>query len=100
MKRIYKRKQYVVWKSDDCGYIVQNISMDGFSHTHLNSKNTAIKIIDLSINKKIPHNLSRYLLESLYRVNDDEEYCRKIKELIKNKRKKDMYYNSNKGIRK
>ena len=93
MHRIYKRNEYVLYKCGSGGYIVQNILMNGFAHTHLKSKDMAFRIIGLSISKKLPNDLSEYMLISLLRVNKDCTYCRKIKTRIGNKRIKDEYVN-------
>lgn len=93
MNQIYQRKQFKVYHSDNC-YILHNASMDGFAHTHLDSIKQAKLLIQLSLEKRVPHDLSNYLLVSLARVNNDEEYFRKVNDLIENKRKKPEYFNS------
>lgn len=98
MKKLFKKAEFVIWESDD-GYVVQNMSVEGFCHTHLEHYNTAVKIVDLSIQKKMPYNLPRYLLISLRRINTEPTYCRKLDELLK-KHRKDSYFNANKGVRK
>ena len=98
LRMVSKRKQFVLFEADD-GYVLQNVEMDDFAHTHLESWKMAMKLISYSMQKKVPHDLSRYLLISLLRINDDEEYCRKIEDLLDNKKRKDMYFNPNKGMR-
>lgn len=93
MNQVYQRKQFKVYHADDC-YILHNTDMDGFTHTHLDSMKQCKLLIQLSIEKRIPHDLSKYLLVSLIRVNNDEVYLRKINDLIENKRRKPDYYNS------
>ena len=99
MKRVYKNERYVIYRNDD-GFIVQNILMPDFAHTHIDNFQTAKYIIRLSLQKRIPHDLSRYLMISLKRINDDEVYLRKINDLLENHKKKDMYINVNKGVKK
>lgn len=99
MRRVYKNKQYIVFRSDDCGYILVNILMPGFAHTHIESLETCRKLISYSLHKKIPRHLSNYLLESLLRVNNDKEYCEKIQNYLKNRRYTDKYYNVNNGVK-
>lgn len=99
MNQIYQKGDYKIYHTDD-GCILHNSRMEGFAHSHVKNFKTCKYLIDLSIHKRIPHHLSRYLIISLLRVNDDEEYCRKIQELLDNHKKKDMYFNSNKGVRK
>jgi len=94
MTRIYKRERYVIYHSGDCGYILQNILMPDFSHTHLDSMEQCKLLIHLSLHQKVPHHLSRYLLESLVRINDNEDFIQKVEELMKAKeRKKQDYVN-------
>lgn len=98
MHRIYKKREYVIYASES-GYIVQNILMKDFAHTHLDNLKTAKLIVNLSLHKRVPRHLSDYLLISLVRVNNDEKYVRQINETLENKRKKEQYYNVNKGVR-
>lgn len=95
MTQIYTKGNYIIFRAQD-QYILQNIAMDGFAHTHIEHFNTAKYLIDLSVHKRIPRHLSRYLLVSLLRINDDEEYLRHIKELLDNKQSKDRYHNRRK----
>lgn len=97
---IEKYMHYKIFETDD-GYIVQNTKMDGFAHSHIKNLNSARWICELSLTKRLPHDMPRYLIISLLRVNDDEVYCKKIEDLLHSKNhKKDMYFNSNKGVRK
>jgi hypothetical protein len=98
MNQIYAKGTYKIYHTKD-GYILHNSGMDGFAHTHIKNYKIAVYLIQLSIHKKVPHHLSRYLIISLLRINSDEKYCRKIRDLLQNHKKKDMYYNSSKGVR-
>lgn len=93
MNQVYQRKQFKVYHADNC-YILHNAEMEGFAHTHLDSIKQCRLLIQLSLEKRAPHDLSKYLLVSLTRVNDDEVYLRKINDLIEKKRKKPEYFNS------
>lgn len=93
MRRIYKKKQFVIYETKSSGYIVQNILMDGFAHTHLESFGTAKRVVCLSLAKKVPQNLSFYVLISLRRVNTDEKYLEKINQVLENHQKKQRYVN-------
>ena len=73
--------------------------MIDFAHTHIKNFNTAKYVIELSIHKKIPYDLPKYLVVSLLRINQDMGYITKLKEVLA-KSKKSMYYNVNKGLRK
>ena len=93
MRRIYKKQNYVIYETEKSGYIVQNVSIDGFAHSHIENFNTAKWLIDLSIYRQIPHHITRYLAIRLLRINNDEKYVKKIQELIDNKKNKQKYYN-------
>jgi hypothetical protein len=53
-------------------------------------------LIRLSKRKKCPNDISNYLLDSLLRINDDEEYCRRISNLknYRKRKKKELYRNN------
>jgi len=97
LNRVYKKKNYNIYAFDN-EYVVHNINTnfkDG--HTHIKNFKTAKFIIDLAIHKSIPHHLNPYLLESLRRISDDEEYKNKIQELLDTKASKDKIYYYNRG---
>lgn len=98
MIQVYQRKQFKIYHADDC-YILHNTEMDGFAHTHLHSIQQCKLLIQLSIEKRVPHDLSRYLLISLTRVNNDEIYLKKINDLLENKRKKQVYFNVRRTVK-
>lgn len=98
MNQIWQKGHYKIYQVKD-GYILHNSAIDGFAHTHIRNFKTAVFIANLSEKKRIPHHLSTYLLVSLFRISDSPEYSNKINELIKNKSKKEYYYNVNKGGR-
>lgn len=65
-------------------------------HTHLNNYKDVMFVIDSVNRKRVPRNMNNYLLVSLIRVTDDEEYANKVQELIdtrKRKGKKAVYVN-------
>lgn len=99
MHRIYKRKEFVVYETE-YGYIVQNILMDEFAHTHVNDRNDAIRLVWLSIGKKIPTRLNPYLLTSLKRINRDKTFLERIDARLEKRQQKQQYYNVNNGVRK
>lgn len=92
LNQIYQNKQFKVYRVDDC-FILHNSSkefVDG--HTHLDSLKQCKLIIQLSLERRIPKHLSRYLLISLYRVNEGE-YANKVLDFANNKKKKPVYVN-------
>lgn len=62
-------------------------------HTHLTSFKSAKYLIDLAIHKSLPYHLDTYRLISLVRISMDEEYRRRILELVNHKKRKDRYVN-------
>lgn len=74
--------------------------MQDFSHSHVNNYKTSIWLIELSLKKKAPYNIPKYLLISLIRINSDEKYLKKLNEILEKKNNKREYYrNINKGFR-
>lgn len=79
-------EQYEARKGGRKEFIVHNTAkefQDG--HSHLKSFKTAKYLVKLCIHKSMPRHLSRYLLVSLYRLSDDEEYRAKLMEFYGNK---------------
>lgn len=89
--QVYQRKQFKVYKADN-SFILHNTELHGFAHTHLDSIKQAKLLIELSLHKRVPNHLSRYLLISLYRINQGE-YADKVNELVENKKRKQVYVN-------
>lgn len=82
MNRVYRKKNYNIYGFED-EYIIHNMDKrfeEG--HTHVKNFKTAKFIIDLAIHKSIPHHLNIRILESLYRISDDDTYRKNIKKLI------------------
>ena len=67
-------------------------------HTHIKSKGFCKKLIDCVVDKIIPTRVSNYVLESCVRLSTDENYIRKVTELLEVKRSKSkqFYYNPHK----
>ena len=67
-------------------------------HTHIKSKGFCKKLIDYVEDKKVPTRVSNYVLESCIRLSTDENYIRKVTELLEVKRSKtkQFYYNPHK----
>lgn len=91
MKELYRDDTFAIYHTDN-GFLLQNHTIDGFAHTHLKNYNTAVKLIELSLKKKCPLDLPRYLVISLFRINNDERYLEKIKQIM-DIPKKQSYYN-------
>ena len=99
MNRVYKKQNFNVYQFDN-EYIVHNSKYDFKDyHSHIKNYKTCLFIINLVIHKSIPHHLNTYLLRSLVRLSDDEEYKRKVQALIDAKNSKDtpQYFNPQKG---
>lgn len=98
MNQICSKQNYNIYKASG-GFIIHNTAKefkDG--HTHLNSFKSAKYLVDLVIHKSIPYHLDRYRLISLTRITEDEEYKRKIMELLQNKRPKSNYINCGRKV--
>lgn len=95
MNKIYERGKYIILEGIDHYVVVNKTKEFKTGHTHITNYNTALWLIKLSEHKSVPHHISPYLLESLVRINSDEEYVRKLKELQESKqsRNRQFYYN-------
>lgn len=101
MNQVWQKEHYKIYHSDD-GYVLHNAAMPDFAHSHIKNFKAAVWIANLSLQKKVPHNIPTYLIGSLIRVNDDPKYLQKLNELLEAKinKRKSQYFNSNKGVRK
>lgn len=89
---VYTKKNFVIIDMDE-GYIVVNKNKEfKQGHTHITNFNTAKYLIDMVLFSRIPYHLPIYLLISLQRLSNDEQYKEKIEELIRNKRNKQTKY--------
>ncbi len=59
-------------------------------HTHVKSYKQALKLIKCARFREIPRSLSAYLLISLIRLTDDEEYTYKLEELVEVRKQKGL----------
>ncbi|MCT4634420.1 MAG: hypothetical protein N4A76_17040 [Firmicutes bacterium] len=95
--QVYQKQNYKIYRAGN-NYIVHNSNYPfKEKHTHLRNFNAAKKIISLAISKRIPRDLSDYLLTSLLRISDDENYEHHLSELLEvrtTKGKKLRYVNS------
>ena len=88
MNIVYRKKNFNIYNAGN-GFIIHNTKREfSQSHTHINNFKTAKWLVDLAIHKSLPHHLHHYFLVSLSRLSDDEEYTRKINELIASKENK------------
>ena len=67
-------------------------------HTHIKSKGFCKKLIDYVVDKKVPTRVSNYVLESCRRLSTDENYTKKLTELLEVRKNKtrQFYYNPSK----
>ena len=88
------------------GYRIEE-TLDGFritldndsdKHTHIRSKGFCKKLIDYVVDKNTPNRVSNYILESCIRLSQDENYTRKMSELleVRRNRNRQFYYNPHK----
>ena len=79
---IYQKGSFAVYKMD-IGFIVHNTDYDFESaHTHLNSFNMCMSVIDNCLKHKKPKTKNRYILESHKRICKDEKYYNFIEQLM------------------
>lgn len=102
MNRVYRKKNFNLYDMGD-GYIIHNMNKpfpDG--HSHIKNYKTAIYLIDLALNKSIPHHLNVYFLVTLKRISTDSNYISRIDDLLIAKQSKEFnrYYNKPKHFKK
>lgn len=95
-RQVYQEGKYKVYRVGN-NYIVHHSKyLFNDAHTHVRTLNTAKKVIYCSMNGIIPKTFPEYLLYSLIRISDDEDYIAKVNSLIevrKQKGKKLRYVN-------
>lgn len=95
---LYEKENFIIFKSENDGYIIQNLDIDNFAHSHIENYKTCQWMIELSLKKKCPYDIPKYLVISLIRLNNDEEYLRKLNEILNKKnKKKEKFIRVNKG---
>lgn len=100
MHKVYERGKFIILEGTDprIQYVVINKTKPFKNgHTHINNYKTALWIIQLSEHQSLPHDIPLYLLESLIRINSDEKYLQKLKDLQKSKQSKTKAFYYNKG---
>ena len=81
-KRIYKRKEYNIYKVNH-GFIVHNTNKPFKSgHTHVKSFYKAKSFIDLCVRKKIPNTPRAWEIESLMRITNNNTYYNKLRDML------------------
>lgn len=107
MLKVYENKDFIILgeggKHKD-SFILFN-KRKGFEngHTHIRNYGTAKWVMELYQQRKIPLQLkSTYLLQSLIRISDDEDYSSRIQKLIEVRQNKSPkhYINVQKGVAK
>lgn len=90
--QIYSKNEFIIIKVGN-EYVVINRNKDFKNgHSHIKNFNTAKYIIDMVIHKRIPNHLPIYLLISLLRISDDDDYKTKIQDLIDVKNNRNQKY--------
>lgn len=78
---VYKNKEYIIVKEQD-NYIIINTKKDfNQGHTHIKNYNIAKTIVRLCKNSKMPKSKNKYIVNSIIRISNDNEYTKKLKEI-------------------
>ncbi|CAM5196605.1 putative protein OS=Ureibacillus acetophenoni OX=614649 GN=SAMN05877842_105111 PE=4 SV=1 [Ureibacillus acetophenoni] len=100
MNQIFKKEEFIItpfYKGRRQEFMVVNTKKEFKNgHTHLKSFKMAKYLINLARCKKINSGLRPYLLTSLTRISNDQEYIQKLEEVLavkRNKGKKASYFN-------
>jgi hypothetical protein len=79
MIRVFKQRYFNLYSDMNNGYIIHNTHKPfDNGHTHLNNYDTARYLIKLAYHHIVPKHLSVYLIDSLIRISNDEDYIRKL----------------------
>lgn len=77
-QKIYKRKNYAIYKVSS-GYIIHNLNKKfKEGHTHVKNFHKAKSLIDLAVRKKLPNSMNKWEISSLIRITDDVSYRNKL----------------------
>ena len=99
---VYRKGEFVITKASD-GFIVYNTTKEWEGgHSHLRSFKAAKTAINLVQKGKMPRSRGFCYLTTLQRIATDEGYIARIEQLKTTRRqkgKKQVYYNVNKGVR-
>jgi len=89
MDILYDKRNFIIYDAGD-EVIIHNTEKEfSTGHTHIRNFDTAVYIIDIMIKKAIPHHLHIYLLTSLVKLSNNEQYINKVSELINSKNHRD-----------
>jgi hypothetical protein len=102
MNQIFKQNEFIIVpfykKGRSTEFMVVNTTKDFKNgHTHVKSYKMAKYLIFLANNHKINSGLRPYLLRSLARISSDNDYIKKVEDLMivkRSKGKKQSYRNT------
>lgn len=94
--QVYQEGSYKIYRAGH-NYIVHNAQYEfKDKHSHVHDFQIAKKLIHCVSHQIIPRSFNFYLLTSLTRISDNEDYIKKVESLIevrKQKGKKQQYCN-------
>jgi hypothetical protein len=96
VNQIYRKDDFIIvpfFKGKKREFMVINLRKKdrmGFknAHSHLRSYDMCVYLINLARKKRVNGSLSRYLLASLIRISDDDQYCEKLSDILEVKANK------------
>jgi hypothetical protein len=94
-EEVYKEDNFVVLRDRKCYIVINEDKEFKEGHSHLKSLWACKKVIHCAKLRTINGDMNNYMLTSIIRISDDENYIRKVEELIttKNRKgKKTRYY--------
>ena len=97
MHKVYDYKEFIIFDGSDHYVLVNKSKKFQDGHTHLKNYKTALWLVKLSTHHLVPNDIPLYLLESLIRINSDEEYLYKLRCLQEAKLSKSKVYYYNRG---
>lgn len=95
-KIVYADKEYKILRNKK-DYILINKKGEYENHGHFKKESTCHLLIKLINRNIVPH--SHYLRQAVLRICTSDKYKDKVKRKIKKDKDKQVYFNSNKGVR-
>lgn len=97
LEQVYQDGDFVVVKAKNCFIVINTNKNFKNGHSHLKSLWACKKVIYCAKYRTVNGDMNRYMLTSIIRISEDDEYISKIEDLItvrNRKGKKNKYYNT------
>ena len=89
---IFRKGRFIILRVGHEYIVVNQDKVFKKGHTHVRSFDQAEYLVNMSIHKRVPNHLSPYMLTSLVRLTNDDEYADKIAALLAAKKERKQKY--------